>query len=143
MLTIRSYSLCPTLPPDEHLETYLETFCKETRPDMSRYSDTLSHLRTPLLLALWISPLSLLTSNTLVAKKVNKQLLLELFVAFGDARPPLLRRVEHTIWRTLFLIAKDSYDPIRALAVLIQELPWEDLECMQENSMEWRWFDLG
>ena len=130
-----------TLPEDaERLQELLQVV-KDARKASG--SKSLVGLRGPLHLALLISPLMLTSHSTLAKYSYNRQHVLTCAHRLGNAKSPLLKRVERIIWEGLILLVNGEKDPLEVLNWLVVSLPWQEIESAAKNEAERDWFKLG
>ncbi|KAJ3500229.1 hypothetical protein NLJ89_g9887 [Agrocybe chaxingu] len=100
-------------------------------------------LRSPLHLALLISPLYLLLSVQLIKNNFSREAVIEesqYFRALGNRRPPLLLAVEDRTLLTVCNIAAGA-NPIKALKELFKSLPMEELKACDWQTRSFFCFD--
>ncbi|KAF9521617.1 hypothetical protein CPB83DRAFT_841121 [Crepidotus variabilis] len=126
-----------------HLSCLLKTIGEPgSTLDIPNNVDALVSL-IPLFLALWISPLCLLTPALLVKKKFNKKALLSTSLAYGCFKPSVLADTEAVLWKLLLQLAGDLCEPNVALGGILDGVPWSKLNGMSDENPECFWFDLG
>jgi len=121
---------------------FLRTFCEEVCPK-HKTRDNLSPLRSPLFLALWISPLCLLTSVALVKKTFHKQNLLQTSIALGNTKPKVLLDAEAVVWRSVFHLARGLSTPGLAMRDIAKEISWQAIEDLSLDDRFRSWFIVG
>lgn len=98
--------------------------------------------RTPLQLALMISPLYLFMTRRLSAKSFHRQLVIDVAARLGPHKHPLLISVEDCIWEAIFKLADGPSSVYEVLEGLASSLPWnminDQLNCGTEQ-----WFALA
>ncbi|KAF9035650.1 hypothetical protein BJ165DRAFT_1533626 [Panaeolus papilionaceus] len=115
----------PQADRSPELQTYVEQFaefCESTRPSSS---DGLTHMTFPLLMALWLSPLSLLSTISLVNHKFNRQTLIAASTSLGNTKPEIIEKTEHVIWQALVHVVHDVLDPSQAMDFIASNIPEE------------------
>lgn len=100
-----------------------------------------SFMRTPLQLALLISPIYLLLPMQLFKRSFSRQTMLYISESLGNHKPRILEDVEIAIWKTLFSITSEKLDPLHHLQQLSNSLPWEQIA--NTMSSERAWFSIG
>ncbi|KAK7015908.1 hypothetical protein VNI00_018994 [Paramarasmius palmivorus] len=80
-----------------------------------------SRIRQPLLLALAITPVLLLVDFAPMSTNITKLHILRAWFHYGTSRPPILLRLESSLWRKLFAVARGFTTPVRALQDFISE----------------------
>lgn len=98
-------------------------------------------LRTPLQLALMISPLYLLMTFRLSTKSFNRRTVIDLAAKLGPHKPPLVLAVEKLIWDALFKLAEAPPTAYGVLHELANSLPWSEINDVLNGDTE-RWFSL-
>ncbi|KAH9475942.1 hypothetical protein JR316_0011504 [Psilocybe cubensis] len=86
---------------------------------------TPSHLKIPLHVALFISPILLFVNKSWYSKKCDREQLLKASKALGNCRPRVLREVEMEIWK---IIAAQNCDIQSALYKLVISDCWMECE---------------
>jgi hypothetical protein len=104
--------------------------------------------------ALFVSPIFLLAQKKLCAMSWDKEELIRVGVVFrlnpnlfltvfkfskalGNQKPAIITQVEKAIWLALFKIAEGTMQPYMALRSLSETLPWEDIERMNVEELQW------
>ncbi|KAK7027388.1 hypothetical protein VNI00_015224 [Paramarasmius palmivorus] len=80
-----------------------------------------TRIRQPLLLALAITPILLLVDFSPMSTNITKLYILRAWFHYGTTRPPILSRLESSLWRKLFAIARGFTTPVRAVQDFISE----------------------
>lgn len=97
--------------------------------------------RTPLQLALMISPLYLLVTFRLSTKSFNRRTVIDLAAKLGPHKPPLVLAVEKLIWDALFKLADAPPTAYGVLRDLANSLPWSEINDVLNGDAE-QWFSL-
>ena len=105
--------------------------------------ESLSALRAPLQLALFISPICLLFPFQIIKKSFNRQLVITTAIKLGNGKPKLILDIEKCIWRTLFDLTNGTIQPCRVLQRLSAFLPWTQLQPETISDVDRYWFRLG
>jgi hypothetical protein len=115
---------------------FIET-CKAEGCDSSA-----SHVasRSPLQLALMISPLYLLVSLRLSLKSFHRRTLIDLAARLGPHKPPSVLAVEKTIWDAVFRLADGQVSVYVVLSDLADSLPWSDIDVALNSDTDKQWF---
>ena len=106
-------------------------------------SENLSALRTPLQLALFISPICLMFPFQIIKKSFNRQAVISTAISLGNRKPQVVLEVERCIWKALFALVAGGQDSCNALRQLSGSLPWNHLENAVISDEERSWFHLG
>ena len=97
--------------------------------------------RSPLQLALMISPLYLFVTSRLSTKSYNRRTLIDLAAKLGPRKPPLISKVENLIWDSLFKLAEGRLNVYDVLLGLSNSLPWDEIDG-DLNRVTKTWFHL-
>jgi hypothetical protein len=98
--------------------------------------------RSPLQLALMISPLYLFMTFRLSVKSFHRRTLVELAARLGSHKPPLISTVENLIWDAIFRLAEGHSSAYDILHDLMDSFPWSDINGLLTRGTE-EWFDLA
>lgn len=120
-----------------------EQFIENNRVEGHKTSASGSRIgsRTPLQLALMISPLYLLMTFRLSTKSFNRKTVIDLAAKLGPHKPPLVLAVEKLIWDALFKLADAPPGAYVVLRDLANTLPWSQINDVLNGDTE-RWFSL-
>jgi hypothetical protein len=118
-----------------------EEFVKEYRVDSLKRKSSASHLgaRSPLQLALMISPLYLFMTWRLSLKSFQRGFLIDLAARLGPHKHPLLLSVEKLIWDAVFKLADGAPSVYDVLKDLTLSLPWNEINDELNFGTE-KWF---
>ena len=122
-----------------------EQFIENYRVEGCKSSASASHIasRSPLQLALMISPLYLLVTFRLSTKSFNRRTVIDLAAKLGPHKPPLVRDVEKLIWDALFKLADGPPSAYGVLRELVNSLPWSEInDVLNGNGDAEQWFSL-
>lgn len=97
--------------------------------------------RSPLQLALMISPLYLFVTIRLSMKSYHRRTLIDFAAKLGPRKPPLILKVENLIWDALFKLAEGRINVYDVLLGLSNSLPWDEIES-ELNLVTQTWFHL-
>ena len=97
--------------------------------------------RSPLQLALMISPLYLLMTARLSMKSYHRRTLIDFAAKLGPQKPPLILTIENLIWDALFKLAEGCFSVYDVLFGLANSLPWTEINGALDPGTE-KWFDL-
>jgi hypothetical protein len=97
--------------------------------------------RSPLQLALMISPLYLFVTIRLSMKSYHRRTLIDFAAKLGPRKPPLILKVENLIWEALFKLAEGQSNVYDVLLGLSNSLPWDEING-DLNLVTERWFHL-
>ena len=126
------------LPPED-LETLRILYAKYSPSG----GDGPSRLRSPLHLALFISPLFLLLPFNIIKKSYNRQAMIDISRCLGNQKPQVILEVEKAIWNTLFSLVSGTIDPLGLLQNLSDKMPWSKIDSAQSTDSVRRWFCFG
>jgi hypothetical protein len=115
---------------EEFIQNYKVEGCKSSA----------SHIgsRSPLQLALMISPLYLLVTFRMSVKSFNRGTVIDLAARLGPSKPPLVLAVEKLIWDAIFKLANGPFTPYDVLHDLSNSLPWSDInDALNCNAEHW------
>ncbi|KAG7085789.1 hypothetical protein E1B28_003330 [Marasmius oreades] len=93
-----------------------------------------SNLRQPLYCAIAISPLILLTQQTLTSGRVDRERLLVIWQSLGNYRPPALQAIEDRLWEELIDVVKGlktSYEALSSFFQFYNEYTFLDEESLK------------
>jgi hypothetical protein len=97
--------------------------------------------RSPLQLALMISPLYLFMTIRLSMKSYHRRTLIDFAAKLGPRKPPLILKVEKLIWEAIFKLAEGRFDVYDLLLGLSNSLPWDEING-DLNLVTETWFQL-
>lgn len=101
-----------------------------------------SALRATLQIPFGISLVLLLHTASLSRKNgYDWSQLINTWVALGNNKPPLLLEIEQMILREVLATSAGLQSPMEALDTLHTELPWKEID--KVNELDDSWFDLG
>ena len=100
-------------------EEYIQNYSLEGQSSSASVAS-----RTPLQLALMISPLYLFMTRRLSRKSFHRGLLIDMAARLGPHKPPLLLSVEELIWNAVFKLAEGPSSVYNVLNDLANSLPW-------------------
>lgn len=103
-------------------------------------SQTIHKRRTPLLLALLLTPFYLLFQFRITNRSFNRRLVLESFAHSCSYKTPLVLEIERSIWRSLITLADAAVTPYEALDQLVSNLPWSAIEAASNSPRDRRMF---
>lgn len=105
-------------------------------------SSSVSHVgsRSPLQLALLISPLYLLMTLRLSTKSFHRRTLIDLAARLGPCKPPRVLAVEKVIWDAILCLAEGRVSVYVVLRDLSNSLPWSDINIALNCDADKRWF---
>ncbi|KAH9475399.1 hypothetical protein JR316_0012510 [Psilocybe cubensis] len=117
----------PDIPTDT--STFVNLYASG-HPDAASFLSeiTPSHLKIPLHIALFISPILLFSNTSWYSRKCDREQLLKASKALGNHRPPALLELEMEIWR---IIANQNCDIYSELRQLVSSKCW--VKCEQIN----------
>ena len=119
-----------------------EQFVENCRVEGCNSSASRIANRSPLQLALMISPLYLLMTARLSMKSYNRRTLIDLAAKLGPQKLPLILKVENLIWDALFKLAEGRSLVHDILLELANSLPWMEINGALNPGTE-AWFDLS
>lgn len=119
-----------------------EQFVENCRAEGCNSSASRIGNRSPLQLALMISPLYLFMTARLSMKSYNRRTLIDLAAKLGPKKPPLILKVENLIWDALFKLAEGRSLVYDILLELANSLPWMEINGALNPGTE-AWFDLS
>ncbi|KDR70306.1 hypothetical protein GALMADRAFT_144965 [Galerina marginata CBS 339.88] len=93
--------------------------------------------RLPLQIALFISPIFLLIPVKLRSASWDREEILRFAKALGNQKPELLQRIEKEIWFSILEIAIGTKQPYTAMKVVLENLPWSEIEEMDDFTLEY------
>ncbi|KAK7054468.1 hypothetical protein VNI00_003666 [Paramarasmius palmivorus] len=91
-------------------------------PDVANFKPDVTKLRQPLFFALAISPLMLLCNFSPISTNISRLSLMRAWFYYGNARPPVLSKVEVSLWTQLFAMAKGLKSSRSALSSFVSEV---------------------
>ncbi|KAK7039284.1 hypothetical protein VNI00_010189 [Paramarasmius palmivorus] len=91
-------------------------------PDAASFKPDVTKLRQPLFFALAISPLMLLCNFSPTSTNISRLSLMRAWFYYGNDRPPVLSKVELSLWSQLFAMAKGSKSSRQALSDFVTEV---------------------
>jgi hypothetical protein len=97
--------------------------------------------RSPLQLALMISPLYLLTTARLSMRSYHRRTVIDLAAKLGPKKPPLILTVENLIWDAVFKLSEGRVLVHDVLKDLANSLPWNEINGELNPGTE-TWFNL-
>lgn len=116
-----------------------EQLIKDYREEGGTSSASAIGSRTPLQLALMISPLYLFMTLKLSVKSFHRGLLIDIAARLGPRKDPLLLSVENLIWDAVFRLADSAPSVYDVLNDLANSLPWSHIS-EELNSGTEQWF---
>jgi hypothetical protein len=117
-------------------DKYIET-CRIEGCDSSA---TNIRSRSPLQLALLISPLYLLVSFRLSLKSFHRRTIIDLAARLGPHKPPFVLAVENLIWDAIFRLAEGQVSVHVVLCDLANSLPLSDINVALNSDTDKKWF---
>lgn len=96
--------------------------------------------RSPLQLALMISPLYLLVTLRLSRKSFHRRTLIDVAARLGPHKPPRILTVEKIIWDAVFRLAEGCVSVYTVLRDLANSLPWSNIEMASNCDTDKQWF---
>jgi hypothetical protein len=96
--------------------------------------------RSPLQLALMISPLYLLMTLRLCTKSFHRRTLIDIAARLGPHKPPRVLAVEQIIWDAIFRLAEGRVSVNVVLRDLANSLPWSDIDKALNCDADKQWF---
>ena len=121
--------------------TEYEKFIEKCRVEGCSSSASRIGSRSPLQLALMISPLYLLMTSRLHLRSYHHRTLIDFAEKLGPQKPPLILAVENLIWDALFKLAEGRFLVHTVLLELANSLPWTEINGELNPSTE-AWFNL-
>ncbi|KJA22338.1 hypothetical protein HYPSUDRAFT_202154, partial [Hypholoma sublateritium FD-334 SS-4] len=88
----------------------------------SEFRQTSQQLRTPLLSAALLTPISLLLTSKLDSGTIKRTWILHHFVGLIDRKPDVIRKLEDAIWKALFAVARDASSTSQAVESSLREI---------------------
>ena len=125
---------------DEYVLKY-EAFIKGCEEEGCRSSPSRVQYRSPLQLALLISPLFLLLTTRLFLKSYHRRTLIDVAAKLGPRKPPLILKVENLIWDAVFKLSEGHHEAHTVLLELAESLPWTEINGSLNPGTE-GWFNL-
>jgi hypothetical protein len=98
--------------------------------------------RSPLQLALMISPLYLLVTLRLSTKSFHRRTLIDTAARLGPHKPSRVIAVEQKIWDAIFCLAEGHVSVYSVLRNLANSLPWSDINVALNCDADKQWFAL-
>lgn len=117
-----------------------DKFIKSCRADGCNSSVANVGSRSPLQLALMISPLYLFVTLRLSTKSFHRRTLIDLAARLGPHKPPRVLAVEETIWDAVFRLADGQVSAYVVLRDLANSLPWSDINIAMNCVADKKWF---
>lgn len=128
----------------EAFATEYEKFLKKCEEEGCSSSPSRVSSRSPLQLALMISPLYLLNTARLSLKSFHRRSIIDVAAKLGPKKPSLILTIENLIWDAIFKLAEGHstvYDIIREL---VESLPWSEIDGeLIPGAREWFYVDSG
>ena len=125
----------------EQFAVQYEKFLDNCRVEGCNSSASRIGNRSPLQLALMISPLYLFMTQRLSLKSFHRRTLIDFAAKLGPQKPPLILTVENLIWDALFKLAEGRFLVYDVLLDLANSLPWSKING-ELNPGTKAWFDL-
>jgi hypothetical protein len=125
----------------DHFVAQYEQFIEKCRVEGCNSSASRIGNRSPLQLALMISPLYLLLTARLSLKSYHRRTLIDSAAKLGPQKPPLILTVENLIWDALFKLAEGRSLVHDVLLDLANSLPWSEINGELNPATE-AWFNL-
>ena len=126
----------------QHFVAEYENFIKDCQVEgyNSSSSPSLVGYRSPLQLALMISPLYLLVTLRLSTKSFHRRAVIDFAARLGPHKPPPVLAVENLIWDAIFRLAEGQVSVHEVLCDLADSFPWSDIDVALNCHMEKGWF---
>lgn len=124
----------------ECFEIEYDTFIKKCQTEGCPSSTALVGSRSPLQLAVMISPIYLLMTFRLSTKSFHRRTVIHLAAKLGPHKTPRILAVESAIWDAIFRLAEGRISVYRVLCDLAKSLPWSDIEEASNCDADKEWF---
>ncbi|KAF8324811.1 hypothetical protein F5887DRAFT_926536 [Amanita rubescens] len=99
-------------------------------------------LRLPLSMALYTSPLVLLSTHRWHTRDFHRGTLFGMWQCLGNDRPPVVAKIEKELWKILFMLAKgERQDDV---ALLLEVIQWaqKEIQGISQSDDEWLQEDI-